>query len=190
MDDLLIKLIAPVLAAVAGVYLGYLQGRWSKYKEIIYTKKIEIYGNLVTQLLEFTSLCTPTQDVTMEQYGKVVSSFTETQNAFFRASLFMPDVLHKDIQEVFTPANDRLGRIHSALGNLKKMSKGEVPSEQELGLQSFVEFKTATIGALQDLQNLPGPFLPLIQSAPRIVKMLKKDLGISALDSKFYEKTP
>lgn len=190
MDDLLVKLIAPVLAAAAGVYLGYLQGRWSKYKEIVYAKKIEIYCNLVTQLLEFTSLCTPTQNVTMEQYGKVVSSFIETQNAFFRASLFMPDALHKDIQEVFTPANDRLARIHATLGNLKKMSKGEGQSEQELGAQNFAEFKVTTIGALQDLQNLPGPFLPLIQAAPCIVKMLKKDLGIFALDSRFYEKAP
>lgn len=188
MDDWLVKLIAPVLAAAAGVYLGFLQGRWSKHKEIIYAKKIEIYSDLVTQLLEFSSLCAPTEKVTMEQYGKVISGFVETQNAFFRASLFMPDALHKDIQRAFTPANDRLGRIHSTLGNLKKIRDGGVKSEHELGAQDFAEFKSNTIGALEDLQNLPGPFLPLIQAAPSIVKMLKKDLGISTLDSRFYEK--
>ena len=190
MDDWLVKLIAPVLAAAAGVYLGFLQGRWSKYREIIYAKKIEIYGNLVTQLLEFTSLCAPNEKITMEQYGKVISGFIETQNAFFKASLFMPDALHKDIQVAFTPANDRLARINLTLSNLTKIRNGEVQSEQEMGVKDFAEFKSNSVGALQDLQNLPGPFLPLVQATPRIVKMLKKDLGISTLDSRFYEKAP
>lgn len=190
MDDWIVKLVAPVLAAIAGVYLGFLQGRWSKHREIIYAKKIEIYGDLVTQLLEFTLLCAPNPRLTMEQYGKVVSSFIRTQNAFFRASLFMPDALHKDIQEAFAPANDRLAAIHTTVGTLKKIRDGEVKSEKDLGAQDFVEFKSNFSGALQDLQNLPGPFLPLIQAAPRIVKMLKRDLGITTLDSRFYEKAP
>jgi hypothetical protein len=190
MDDWLVKLIAPVLAATAGVYLGFLQGRWSKYREIVYAKKIEIYGNLVTQLLEFTSLCEPNDKATMDQYAKVVSEFIKTQNSFFRASLFMPDALHRDIQIAFTPANDRVARIHATLDNLKKIHNGEVKSEQELGAQDYEEFKIKTLDALQDLKGLPGPFLPLIQEAPRIVKMLKKDLGISTLDSRFYEKAP
>ncbi|MFT3759199.1 hypothetical protein [Thauera sp.] len=190
MDDWLVKLIAPVLAAAAGVYLGFLQGRWSKYREIIYAKKIEIYGNLVTQLLEFTSLCAPNDKLTMDQYAKVVSGFIETQNAFFRASLFMPEALHRDIQIAFTPANDRIARIHATLDSLKKMRNGEAKSEQELGVQDYAEFKTRTLGALEDLKGLPGPFLPLVQEAPRMVKMLKKDLGISTLDSRFYEKAP
>jgi len=189
-DDWLVKLIAPVLAAAAGVYLGFLQGRWSKHREIVYAKKIEIYSDLVTQLLEFGSLCAPNQKVNVDQYAKVVTRFIETQNAFFRASLFMSDALHKDIQLAFTPANDRLGRIHTTLVNLKKISDGGVKSELELGAKDFAEFKNNTISALEDLQDLPGPFLPLVQTTPKIVKMLKKDLGISALDSKFYEKAP
>jgi len=38
MDDWLIKLIAPVIAAAVGAYLGFIQGRWNKYKEIVYAK--------------------------------------------------------------------------------------------------------------------------------------------------------
>lgn len=151
-------------------------------------KNIEIYSELVRQLLEFALLCSPNQSITFEQYGKIIISFTETQNAFFRASLFIPDVLYKDIRDVFTPANDRLAKIHATLSNLNQIKNGNVKSEQELGAKDFSEFKTNTLNALEDFQNLPGPFTPLIAATPRIVKMLKKDLGISVLDSKFYQK--
>ena len=191
MDDWIVKLVAPVLAAVAGVYLGFLQGRWSKYKEIVYARKIEIYGDLVTQIFEFTLLCAPNPKLTREQYASVMARFVETQNAFFRASLFMPDALHNDIQVAFTPANDRLSAMYSTLSNLRKIHTGEIKSEQDLDANSLAEFRSNFSVALQDLDNnLPGPFLPFIQAAPRIVKMLKRDLGIASLDSKFYEKAP
>ncbi|CAN2042578.1 LemA family protein [Candidatus Magnetomoraceae bacterium gMMP-15] len=188
MDDWLPKLIAPALAAIIAAYVGFIHGRWSRHKEIIYQKKVEIYSELVSQLLEFTMLCASRKNLTFNEYSKVVAAFTETQNAFFRASLFMPEQLHNDIRAKFTPANERLAKINTTFDRLKKIKKGA--KEEDLGVKDFTEFKEQTIGAFDDLKEFPGPFMPLIEASTTIVGMLKRDLGISILDAKFYQRKP
>ena len=188
MEDWLPNLLAPVIAAVIAAYIGYIQGRWSKHKEIIYEKKVVIYTDLVSGLLEFVNLCVPKNGITTKEYGEVIAAFTETQNAFFRASLFMPEQLYKDIRNKFSPANDRLAKIYTAFDRMSKIKNGA--KEKDLGVKDFPEFKEPTIGALEDMRNFPGPFMPLVEAAPSIVLMLKKDLGIGVLDAKFYTKRP
>ncbi len=186
MESAIIKTLGAFATAVIIAFLAYMQGRWSKEKEIVYSKKIDLYTNLVTELLEFVSLCAPNNKRTIEDYKIVMVAFSELQNSFYKASLFMPDVLHRDIQAKFTPANDRLQKIHTAFIRLHKVKNGA--NEKELGVSSFKEFKKQTMDAMTDIKELPGPFLPLIESAHSITTMLKKDLGISKIGSSFYAK--
>ena len=68
MEDWLPKLISPVIAALVAAYVGYIHGRWSKHKEIIYQQKFTIYSGLVEKLLEFMMACAPRKNLTLSDY--------------------------------------------------------------------------------------------------------------------------
>jgi hypothetical protein len=185
LEDWLPKLFAPALAAMVAAYLGFIHGRWSKHKEIIYQRKIDLYSKLVEKLLEFTMTCFPRHDLKQSDYIEVMRKFTDTQNLFFQASLLMPQKLDKDIKEKFWPVNERIKKLHTFFVRLEKIKNGT--QEEELDVQNFPELKAEMIAALDDFKELPGPFFPLVEAVPSIVSMLKKDLGINILDAKFYK---
>lgn len=184
MESWSIKIIASVIAVIFIAYLGYVQGRWSKHKEIIYEKKVSIYSELVSLLLEFASECRTREKVKFSEFMIVVKKFTETRNAFFRASLFMTDELHKDLHSKISLADERIANIRLMFERISKIKDGA--KEKDLNI-TFDGFKEQTLLAANDFSSLPGPFSPFIDSIPSIVSMLKRDLGIKVLDSKFYK---
>lgn len=178
MEAVLSKIVGPVLAGA----IGYLLGRWSKHKQIIYSKKVELYSTLVKELLNFILYCAPRKNLTFKQYTDTIRAFNNLQQAFHETGLFMPRKLYEDIQCKFSPAIKRIGSIATFFERIHKLKEGN----KDINVP-FDKFKQETLESLGYLMELPGPFEPLVKSIPEIVQMLKKDLGIDKLDSKFYK---
>lgn len=176
----ILEYLIPAFSGITAAYFGYRFGRWGGLKEQIFAKKIDSYKDFVIQYFEFMKECTPVPNLTVKQYTAALDAYSKLLIQFYQASLFMPRRLHDDIHTRLDPTTEQLMKVAKfwqILLNIQKKKKIDIPFEQ---------LKRDIIAGAELMVELPGPFEKVINSFQDIIEMLRKDLGVYKLDSKFY----
>lgn len=174
------NLFIPLIAAAAGlsgVCLGYFLSRWQKQRELLFARKLDVYFDLVTALLELEENCAPNslKIVGFDKFGKFMYKLRQ-------AGLFMPNTLYLDLHATTHATIDRIGATREVLDFVSDVFN-QAPGAEE----RFYALKEAFKG--EGKERFRGKvFEPLMSRVPDIIRMLKTDLGIEQIGGSFYKR--